>query len=58
MFWTNVEWLNVKINISLKLRLTKNSTIKTKILPSKNKLEIVSKIYGGDDKYDSTIKRL
>ena len=32
--------------------------MKNKILPSKNKLEILSKIYGGDDNDDNTIKLL
>ena len=58
MFWTNVERPNVKISISLKLRITTNSVMKNKILPSKNKLEILSKIYGGDDNDDNTIKLL
>lgn len=58
MFWTNVERLNVKISISLKLRITTNSTMKNKILPYKDKLEILSKIYGGDDNDDNTIKLL
>lgn len=58
MFWANFERPNVKISISLKLRITTNNIMKNKILPSKNKLEILSKIYGGDDNDDNTIKLL
>ena len=58
MFWTNVERPNVKISISLKLRITTNSVMKNKILTSNNKLEILSKNYGGDDNDDNTIKLL
>lgn len=58
MFWTNVEWQNVKISICLKMRLTTNNTIKNKILATENKSEIVSKIYDDDDDDANSIKLL